>query len=202
MTKIETRHVHYIGLLLAFVIGGTASFGWTFLWPPRPVVTFAEGLPLVEPNTVRPGQDITVTYVIRRNETCTVTIYPRFLNRDTESIDGNVTRAARETPSIETNGRFNLLSLTIAVPENIYAGAWAYAPLVEPGPNCRSSTAVEPTPAPFYVSESVACDRVRVSGNGRYHEPGSPWYDRVTSPIACYSSPEDAEADDYVRAGQ
>ncbi|MCU0974612.1 MAG: hypothetical protein MUF80_11780 [Burkholderiales bacterium] len=92
MTKIETRHVHYIGLLLAFVIGGTASFGWTFLWPPRPVVTFAEGLPLVEPNTVRPGQDITVTYVIRRNETCTVTIYPRFLNRDTESIDGNVTR--------------------------------------------------------------------------------------------------------------
>lgn len=46
------------------------------------------------------------------------------------------------------------------------------------------------------------CRQVRVSTNGQYHVPGSPWYDRVVSPIACYSSPEEAERAGYERAGR
>lgn len=44
------------------------------------------------------------------------------------------------------------------------------------------------------------CDRVRVSTNGVYHTPGSPWYARVVTPIACYETAKAAEAAGYRRA--
>lgn len=60
---------------------------------------------------------------------------------------------------------------------------------------------LRPTQLVTTIEKSLSpCDRVRVSTNGRYHTPDSPWYSRVVAPIACFETAEEAETAGYVRA--
>ena len=46
------------------------------------------------------------------------------------------------------------------------------------------------------------CPHVRVSRNGRFHEPGSPWYNQTRDVVRCFETVEEAEAAGYRRAGE
>lgn len=200
MTSIERKHINLISPLLALILGVSLVFGWNAVWPVDPVVEF-QGTPVVEPIDNAAGGQIVITYALRRNESCSITIEPRFFNIDRNAFDGDVRRAAVANPTVRGDGDFGPFQLTLHLPENIYAGHWAYWPVVTPGDDCRSSEAVEAPFAAFRVAEERVCGGVRASASGRYHEPGSPWYDRVQRPVACFGSSEDAEAAGFERAG-
>lgn len=76
--------------------------------------------------------------------------------------------------------------------------------IVVPEDRCAdedAETLVECLPRQRTSLDPDGC-RVRASQRGIYHVEGSPWYDRVTSPVDCFTSAEEAAANGYREAGE
>lgn len=196
MKAFSHAHVHVAGALLALMVGTAISWSVWLWWPSKPVVEFADFV-LVNPRVLGPGDELALTYSVTRNESCTITIVPRFFDRDNNAFDSDVFRSSLTTENVVSDE--TILPLTITLPENIHAGSWYYWPIVRPGENCRNRTAVNAPRAEFTVTETGFCRGIRGSANMYFHEPGSAYYSRVTSPIACFESVEEAEAAGFSR---
>lgn len=194
MTHIEEKKLRILSAVLAIFTGTALSWAIWLWFPAKPVVEF-EPFVLVSPLILEPGDELSLTYSVTRNDSCMITVEPRFFNRDTMRFDGEVRRANFETQSVASND--GELPFSIRLPENIYPGNWYYWPLISPGDDCRSHTAVTAPPAGFVVSAERPCRRIRGSATNRYYAPGHPLYSLVQRPVACFDTVEDARAAGY-----
>lgn len=197
MSGKSYRHAHYLAIIIVFLLGLFGQWIWTRLLPIAPVpkiITF-HGVSVEPHDDLRPGDRIEVTFFATWNHECEYQITPRFLNRDTGAIDGDVTRAAvlSSHPTTET-GTLDILPVNLTLPENIFAARWSYLATVTPGPACPTQEIIITPLADFTVSfDASECTNIRGSANYIYHVPGSSHYDRVTTPIACFESVEQAK---------
>lgn len=127
-----------VAFMLVMFIVSTADNIANMVKPPSPapVLEFI-GSPTV---TAMSNGKVTIIFQVRRNESCKTTIHVRWWNMDTGgydvqySVDFEAARA-RVTDTFEP--------FPVTIPHPVEAGNWAYAPLIDPGHDCRSDAQIQ-----------------------------------------------------------
>jgi hypothetical protein len=106
----------------------------------------------VEPQEIKAGGRITITYTQRRNFTCQVMVYARFYSVQAKGFDVDLGYEFRGTRA-QVMPTFEPFSIVLTLPEAIAPGRWGYAPEIVPSDDCKSVTPIYPPPAYFTVTQ-------------------------------------------------
>lgn len=118
---------------------------------PRPLVEFLQGTETF-PADLRAGENLSVTYQIRRNFNCPTIVTRRFYSVDRGGYDVRFRETAEAVRS-PVMANFAPFTITFPIP-NLPVGRWGYAPeLSAAGDDCPAKEAAYPPIAYFTVVE-------------------------------------------------
>lgn len=118
---------------------------------PIPVVEF-EGDARVRTPIVSPGGKLRITYILRRNIDCPTEVHARWYSEDYDAFDTTLERVFSAV-RVGVTKEMHPNTFTIAVPDNITPGFWAYDPTMSFSGACAGEPVVSVPPAYFQVVE-------------------------------------------------
>ena len=87
------------------------------------------------------GGKVTFVYQMRRNESCQTKIHIRWYNLDRKAYDVDYALTVEATRAPITD-QFEPFPIRLSHP--VEPGNWAYAPLIDPGPDCKFKGQMQP----------------------------------------------------------